>query len=205
MLTTKDQLILEIAQRLETERKKSGHSSRREFALAHNLKLATYRNHELGESELGIHDIILYAEIMKVSTTWLLLGGNAIHEKTNDLDQVKPADISGKQEIGKRLEISRKVRGYQSRVSFSKACNMDVTTIRAHETGFAEIRVSNLVNYCFILDISMLWLLTGKGNPLTHHDVAQSAELQAFQLSEEIAKMQEKLEEISTSGKETNT
>ena len=196
MITNKSQLLSEIANRLEMMRKKCGHKSRRSFALTYDLKLATYRGHELGKNEVSVNDIIIYAEKMKISTTWLLFGGDSIHKENNDLDQVRLDDIGSKDEIGKRLEISRKVRGY-SRVSFSKACFMDVTTIRTHETGVSEIRVFNLINYCFALDISLFWLLTGKGDPLEHHKFTQPSELEPFQLSEEIVRIQRKLKEIS--------
>jgi hypothetical protein len=201
MTINKSQLISEIAKRLEMVRKKCGYKSRRAFAITHGLKLATYRGHELGENEVSVSEIIIYAEKMKISTTWILLGGDSIYKENNDLDQVKLDDIGSKNEIGKRLEISRKVRGY-SRIGFSKACFIDVTTIRTHETGISEIRVFNLISYCFVLDISLFWLLTGKGNPLEHHKFTQPSELEPFQLSEEIFRIQRKLKEISISDKD---
>ena len=185
----KNQLIEQVAKRLETARVHCGYKSRRQFVLAHDLKLTTYRNHELGETELSIYDALFYAEKMQISVNWLLFGGDSMHEYTNDLDQVNLNDLDDRHRIGKRLETSRKARGYQSRVDFSKACAIDATTIRAHETGLTKItdvRISSLISYFFVLDISLFWLLTGKENPLVHHEFPHPETLEVFNLSEEI-------------------
>jgi hypothetical protein len=198
----KSQLTEQVAKRLEMARIHSGYKSRRQFVLAHDLKLTTYRNHELGKTELSICDALFYAEKMEISASWLLFGEGSTDRYTDDLDQVDWNHLDDQHNVGNRLEISRKARGYQSRVDFSKACLIDATTIRAHETGLVkitEIRASSLVAYFFTLDVSLLWLLTGKKSPLSHHKFIEPDELAAFTLSEDVMKMQKKLEETSVS------
>jgi len=67
-----------------------------------------------------------------------------------------------------RLKIGRLGRGYKSRSTFANACGVAITTYRAHERGDYEPKASDLIKYTDTLDVSIPWLLTGRGHPLDH-------------------------------------
>ncbi|MBS0352096.1 MAG: helix-turn-helix transcriptional regulator [Proteobacteria bacterium] len=67
-----------------------------------------------------------------------------------------------------RLKIARMARGFSSRSACAQACNAAITTYRAHERGDYELKASDIIRYTRYLDISIPWLLTGKGHPLDH-------------------------------------
>lgn len=71
-----------------------------------------------------------------------------------------------RKEIATRLQIARIVRGYQSRSAFAKAFSLKLSTYNAHETGRHEIGASYINKYCIALNISINWLILGKGKPI---------------------------------------
>ncbi len=73
-----------------------------------------------------------------------------------------------RKEIATRLQIARIARGYQSRSSFVEAFNLKLSTYNAHETGRHEIGASYISKYCIALNISIDWLILGKGTPIEH-------------------------------------
>ncbi len=67
-----------------------------------------------------------------------------------------------------RLKIARMARGYKNRSTFALNSKASVTTYRAHERGDYEMKVSDVICYTESLNISISWLLTGKGHTLDH-------------------------------------
>jgi hypothetical protein len=69
-------------------------------------------------------------------------------------------------EIATRLQIARIVQGYRSRSAFAKQFNFKLGTYNAHEIGRHEIGASYISKYCAALNVSVTWLLLGRGNPI---------------------------------------
>lgn len=67
-----------------------------------------------------------------------------------------------------RLKVARLARGFQNRLAFVQFSGVPLTTYRSHETGSNELKASDVVKYAKLLDISIVWLLTGKGHALDH-------------------------------------
>lgn len=67
-----------------------------------------------------------------------------------------------------RLKIARMARGFKSRSTFALNAGASITTYRAHERGDYEMKASDIVRYTENLNISIPWLLTGRGHPLDH-------------------------------------
>jgi hypothetical protein len=93
----------------------------------------------------------------------------------DDLDIKKLSDS-----IPARLRIARMARGYETRSACAQACNAAITTYRAHERGDYEVKATDIIRYTRHLDISMSWLLTGKGHPLDHQAHPDPEKLAAF-------------------------
>ena len=70
-------------------------------------------------------------------------------------------------EIAMRLQIARIIRGYRSRSAFVKQFNLKLGTYNSHEIGRHEIGASYINKYCAALNVSITWLLLGKGYPLS--------------------------------------
>ncbi len=68
-------------------------------------------------------------------------------------------------DIAERLQIARIARGYKSRRSFAAKFGLKLGTYNAHETGANEISATCIPKYCCMLDVSIEWLLIGKGKP----------------------------------------
>lgn len=71
-------------------------------------------------------------------------------------------------EIAARLQIARIARGYRSRLAFVKQFNFKLSTYNSHEIGRHKIGASYISQYCIALNISITWLLLGRGNPLDY-------------------------------------
>jgi hypothetical protein len=71
-----------------------------------------------------------------------------------------------RKEIATRLQIARIVMGYRSRSAFVEKFNLKLSTYNAHEIGRHEIGASYISKYCVALNVSVNWLLLGKGNPV---------------------------------------
>jgi hypothetical protein len=71
-------------------------------------------------------------------------------------------------EIADRLQIARIARGYRSRLAFVKQFNFKLSTYNSHEIGRHKIGASYINQYCIALNISITWLLQGRGNPLDY-------------------------------------
>lgn len=69
-------------------------------------------------------------------------------------------------EIATRLQIARIARGYRSRLAFVKQFNFKLGTYNSHEIGRHKIGANHISQYCIALNISIPWLLLGKGNPI---------------------------------------
>jgi DNA-binding XRE family transcriptional regulator len=162
------QFILDIADRLKISRQLRGYSSQRQFALASNIHVGTYRYHETGETEPSIKDLLFYARQLKTSLRWLLLGMGEPSELDALLDTMEFSTIESRQQIGQRIEVARKAFGYKTRDSFAKACQINTTTLRFHEIGQVEIGIASLLLYRHELSLSLHWLLTGQGPPIEY-------------------------------------
>lgn len=79
-----------------------------------------------------------------------------------------------------RLKIARMGRGYKNRTVFAMHCGAPITTYRAHERGDYELKASDIIRYALALDISIPWLLTGRGHPLDHQARPDSYALAQF-------------------------
>ncbi len=79
-----------------------------------------------------------------------------------------------------RLKIARTARGYKNRSTFAQECGAPITTYRAHERGDYEVKASDIIRYTHALDISVNWLLTGKGHPLDHQSEPDPETLATF-------------------------
>jgi len=82
--------------------------------------------------------------------------------------------------LHKRLKAARKARGFTTRRSFALACDIPPPTYLNHEEGKSELRVSQLVLYATILDVSLLWLMLGVGSPLDHHEKPEPSKADLF-------------------------
>lgn len=71
-----------------------------------------------------------------------------------------------RKEIASRLQIARIVMGYRSRSAFVDKFNLKLSTYNAHEIGRHEIGASYISKYCTALNVSVNWLLLGKGSPI---------------------------------------
>jgi len=93
-------------------------------------------------------------------------------------------------ELPRRLKAARKARGFTTRRSFALACDIPPPTYLNHEEGKSELRVSQLVLYATILDVSLLWLMLGIGAPLDHHEEPQPAKTELFKAYMNLMKME---------------
>jgi transcriptional regulator with XRE-family HTH domain len=82
--------------------------------------------------------------------------------------------------LPKRLKAARKARGFTTRRSFALACDIPPPTYLNHEEGKSEPRVSQLVLYSTVLDVSLMWLILGIGDPLDHHEKAEASKAKLF-------------------------
>lgn len=64
-----------------------------------------------------------------------------------------------------RLKAARQSRGFDSRYAFAAACGVGLTTYLNHEKG-EHLRLSAVMIYCKVLDVSTDWLVWGNGHPL---------------------------------------
>lgn len=96
--------------------------------------------------------------------------------------------------LPKRLKAARKARGFTTRRSFALACNIPPPTYLNHEEGKSELRVSQLVLYSTILDISLMWLILGIGNPLDHHEKPELSKTKLFKAYMSLTEMENKTE-----------
>ncbi|WP_342220259.1 hypothetical protein [Rickettsiella endosymbiont of Miltochrista miniata] len=71
-------------------------------------------------------------------------------------------------EIAARLQIARIARGYRSRLAFVRQFNFKLGTYNAHEIGRHKIGTNYICQYCIALNISITWLLLGRGNPIDY-------------------------------------
>ena len=83
-------------------------------------------------------------------------------------------------EIAERLFIARIARNYKSRRSFATKFGIKLGTYDAHETGKNEIGSTSITKYCSLLNISIVWLLTGAGNPLSFSSSVDNTTLMKF-------------------------
>ena len=83
-----------------------------------------------------------------------------VNENNSDLLKLLPM----------RLKAARRARGFDNRFTFAKFCDIPITSYRAHELGLRELKVSDLWKYAKALNISVTWLLIGKGHPLDHEE-----------------------------------
>src|ERR1700727_955809 len=67
-------LTKEIAKRLKAARKAAGFKSARDFALAQNIALSTYAQHEAGKRSINAELIINYSKTFQINPYWLLTG-----------------------------------------------------------------------------------------------------------------------------------
>lgn len=67
-------LTKEIAKRLKAARKAAGFKSARDFALAQNIALSTYAQHEAGKRSINAELIINYSKTFQINSYWLLTG-----------------------------------------------------------------------------------------------------------------------------------
>ena len=65
-------------------------------------------------------------------------------------------------EIGKRLRMARKARGYKSARSFASRYKIPESTYSQHETGKRSLNPELMMLYCERLDISPGWLVSGQ-------------------------------------------
>lgn len=86
----------------------------------------------------------------------------------------------GLSSIPKRLKAARQARGFATRRSFALACDIPPPTYLNHEEGKSELRVSQLVFYSIMLDVSIMWLILGVGNPLDHHENPEASKTKLF-------------------------
>ncbi len=63
-----------LAQRLKLARRSLGYRSARAFALAHDIPIQTYLNHESGKRGLSIPVALHYCALMHISFNWLVTG-----------------------------------------------------------------------------------------------------------------------------------
>jgi len=66
------------------------------------------------------------------------------------------------QEIGKRLRVARKSRGYKSARTFAIEQQIPESTYSQHETGKRSLSPETTLRYCACLGIEPGWLLTGQ-------------------------------------------
>ena len=89
-----------------------------------------------------------------------------------------------------RLKVARISRNYKNKYVFALSCGARVSTYRAHENGNSMIKANDIVNYCYSLDISIRWLLTGEGTPpLDHKENPDSSELAKFECHAHLEKI----------------
>lgn len=69
-------------------------------------------------------------------------------------------------QIADRLKEARKNAGYKSARQFAITHGIPPRTYQKHESGFSEMNLTTMVTYCSILNITLLWLQTGKHNNL---------------------------------------
>lgn len=67
-----------------------------------------------------------------------------------------------------RLSASRTARGFKNKTIFALESGTPISTYVAQESGRYEPKVGDLIKYATLLNISLNWLLTGKGHPLEH-------------------------------------
>ncbi len=75
-----------------------------------------------------------------------------------------------------RLKLDREMMGYISQSDFALRNKIQTTTYQRHESGVRNILTTSIINYCKILNISIVWLMTG----------SKKHESNKFELSEKI-------------------
>ena len=98
-------------------------------------------------------------------------------------------------EIPLRLKIARISRGYKNKRVFALACEIPISTYRAHERGDNETKASDILYYATALDISVKWLLTGDGNPLEHKTEPTYDEIAKFEYHNRAEKLKYEFEQ----------
>ena len=71
---------LDICARLKQSRLQRGYRSARQFALAHNMAVNSYLNHENAKRALSLEVVKRYAEWLDIPYIWLLTGENTMED-----------------------------------------------------------------------------------------------------------------------------
>jgi hypothetical protein len=69
--------------------------------------------------------------------------------------------LKKKHAICERLKKAREEAGYKSARAFALTHNIFPRIYQRHEAAQIDFRLSSLINYCQLLNISYLWLICG--------------------------------------------
>lgn len=65
-------------------------------------------------------------------------------------------------QIGRRLQVARKILGFKSARSFARHHNIPESTYSQHETGKRSLNPNTLLTYATHLNISPGWIISGE-------------------------------------------
>jgi len=84
-MINKNKINKELATRLKTARKILGYRSASAFAMANNIPVQTYLNHESGKRGISIPIALEYCTVLGISFHWLVTGQGEMLEQAGEL------------------------------------------------------------------------------------------------------------------------
>ena len=82
--------------------------------------------------------------------------------------------------LGERLQFALGVRGVRKQMAFAAELGENESTVSRWQRGYG-LSVANVVRVCEALDISIDWLLTGRGSMEAHRSGASAPPDRRFQ------------------------
>lgn len=166
---TKDFGDPRLGKLLAAARKRAGFSSAAAAALAYGWPEASLRAHERGGRKIGASDAEKYEAAFGLPAGSLQdrhLAGYQLGELTRaQLSRLKDSPIednsSSNEQVGLRLKIARKLRGFETVAAAAKEFGFAHPTLAAHEAGTNRVSELMALAYASAYGISSLWLLKG--------------------------------------------
>jgi DNA-binding XRE family transcriptional regulator len=84
-MINKNKINKELAMRLKTARKILGYRSASAFAIANDIPVQTYLNHESGKRGISIPIALEYCTVLGIAFNWLVTGLGEMLEQEHEL------------------------------------------------------------------------------------------------------------------------
>lgn len=158
--------IREAGQLLRFARVLAGFTSAKAAAIHFGWSEPLMRAHESATRKIGIKDAEKYASAFGVSGDAFRSGDAAmaeierLREKSAILPEEAPAGTRPA-DVGARLKLARKARGFGSSFDFGAAYGFAPSTLGSHEAGNSPVKERMIEAYAEALAVSTSWLARG--------------------------------------------